>query len=148
MKSLLGMFFAMVLAAPTAPAPSRPCRLTGSLVNNYGTVTTTDTTETILVTADLPEDSVFHGRCRVVARATSGGAGKAWNVEFVAKRIGAANATLIGSATIVTVQGDAVLLVTTPNVAISGYNVRITVIGLALTSIDWYGEILGLQLAP
>lgn len=138
---------ALLIFLAGAASSNRPM-LAGSQANNYGTVTTTDATETTVTSVDLPQDSVIHGRARVVARNVSNGNGEAWSIDFVAKRVGSGNASLVGTSVALSTIGDTALASALVTVDVNSAGARLRVTGMVLTTIDWYGEILALQVAP
>lgn len=142
------VFVLALLAADPASPLSLKKRNQGAPSPHYEAVTTTDATQTVLVQLNLPEDGVQHVRARVLARNTSTGAAKGWEILFLAKRVGSGNAQMVGAPIITFLQGDALMATATVVGDCDSDQARINIIGIAATTIDWYGEYLGLQCWP
>lgn len=135
--------------ASLSVAARRPTKRLGVTSNHYEDVTTTNSTQTLLVQTNLPEDCAQSVHARVIARNTSTGAVMSWDIVFMSKRVGSNDSVIVGSPVgLITPQGDLSMVLCSVAVDTDSDQVRILVAGLFGTTIDWYGEYLGLQLYP
>jgi hypothetical protein len=109
----------------------------GSVINNVAEVQTTDATVTSLATLTLLDENTYHARARVIGVESDGSNRASYEITVTAYRTGAGNATLQNTPTVLHAEeSDNTWDV---DFTVSGNDLRVSVTGVAATTIEWSG---------